>query len=888
MQKKKKAVLCTFLGLWMVLGIAMMASAQENDTKDENVDEFLLEEIVATGTLFKNVAPVGTNTVAIDREDITTTGVSSSNDLLSEVPQITNAFNMVQTPGSDPGLPINRPNIRNLGASGASTTLVLMNGQRMVGSGILQTTPDPSVIPPGVIERMEVVPDGGSSIYGSDAIGGVINFHTRKRFEGFELTTRYGSGDSYNSWDINGTTGWNWGSGSGLVSLYWTDQDGLLGGDRDYVHADNTAQGGSDFRVTNCSPGTITENGITYALPSLTPGTVNVCDDMDHVSIVPAQERSTIYAALQQDFSEKVMLDLTAYYSERKVDIFGRNRVDDANSGVRGSGAIDSTNPYFTPVVAGQTSQTVDFSYAPVRSAQHNTGDFDVFRIVGEMNFQLPRDWQLKTSVNFGDGSNESIEYGVNAAAQAAALAGTTTATALNPYDVAATDPNVLSGILDSVTNLGRADQGLQQYRAVADGSVPLFGKDGIRLAVGAEYFTQKTDVTWGSGPVNDLTLNSSLQKRNVTSVFGEILFPLVSDGSGFGGLDLSASARNDEYSDVGSTFNPKIGLDYRPIDGLRVRANMGSSFQAPSLADLGGAVDSRAILIPVSPFRPADSPDGDFFRPTILIAGGSDDLKPEEADTWSLGVDYTPPSLRGLNVSVTYYNIDYTNAITVNPFFNPALLFSNPGLADTYIINPTQAEVEAMLAGYRYDGFSDIASLYSGGPTPYLIVSAQRKNLASVLTDGIDFDISYTWDTSFGSIDAGIAGNYLLSRDTTSIKGGESYDELDAETVNQLRLALNGGFTAGNLTGSLTINHNDSIVYNGVKVDSFTVANVYFGYTLERPGFMEFLGCEDLQVTLNIDNVLDEDPPFEDNFLSYGNGSTLGRVFTLGLIQKF
>jgi len=141
----------------------------------------LLQEVVVTGTLLRGIAPTGTNLIDVSQADVQATGAVSTNDLIAKIPQLSN-FNTVPVPGSNFGQPIVSTNIRNLGASGGTTTLVLLDGHRLVGQGILQTYADPSIIPPGVIERVEVVPDGGSAIYGSDAIGGVINFITRKHF----------------------------------------------------------------------------------------------------------------------------------------------------------------------------------------------------------------------------------------------------------------------------------------------------------------------------------------------------------------------------------------------------------------------------------------------------------------------------------------------------------------------------------------------------------------------------------------------------------------------------------------------------------------------------------------------------------------------------------
>src|SRR3990170_2049982 len=115
--------------------------------------------------------------------------------------------------------------------------------------------------------------------------------------------------------------------------------------------------------------------------------------------------------------------------------------------------------------------------------------------------------------------------------------------------------------------------------------------------------------------------------------------------------LQLSASARYDDYSDFGDTTNPKFGLNWTVVDGFSLRASSGKSFHAPSLADSNVAtVDSRLQILPFFPFFPPGAPPG----PAIVIAGGQPNLKPETADTWSVGFDFNPAALDRLNVSAT------------------------------------------------------------------------------------------------------------------------------------------------------------------------------------------------------------------------------------------
>jgi iron complex outermembrane receptor protein len=610
-------------------------------------------DIVVTGTLLRGVAPVGTNSVSLNRADILATGAASANDLLASIPQVGN-FGTVPMGTGSYALPIVRPNIRNLGASGGSTTLVLMNGHRLVGAGVLQTSVDPSVIPPDLIERVEIIPDGGSSIYGSDAIGGVINFITRKRYDGIGVNARYGFADNYQAFDGSVVAGKDWGSASAFLSYAYAWHDNILGIDRDYVTADNRANGGADHRGTACAPGNLIIGGIPYALPGKVPGTLNRCDQTDYADIVPRETRHSVFGGFTQDLSDGVTFGVTGYWSQR--DTITRSAQSSQSE------TITVLNPYFTPVGA-ELAQTVAIAFDPVFGPSNvSPARFTSWGLTPTLEAELGGGWQLRALGNYGRSTNETTEDSINSSAVTAAFGGTTTATAINPYNLSATNAALLAKINDFV-NYGQADQKIAEGRLVVDG--PLFAIPGgdVRLAAGAEYHYENIDSFTGSGPAAAITGGSAFTKRNVKSLFGEVLVPIFGEGNRTGGmyaLELSGSLRYDDYSDVGGTTNPKIGITWRPVQSLTLRGNYGTSFHAPSLADLGNSTDSRVQVIPFSPFRAANSSPFDILRPTIAIAGGNANLKPETADTWSLGFDFTPEAIQGLVASATYYNVKF------------------------------------------------------------------------------------------------------------------------------------------------------------------------------------------------------------------------------------
>ena len=881
----RSAAVVALIGGAQLFGAASYAQARQTPApQDDQSGGAVVEEVVVTGTLIRGVAPVGTNVVGVDSEAIAASGAASANDLLARVPQLTTSFNTAPSPGATIALPINRPNIRNLGASGGSTTLVLLNGMRIVGAGVLQTSPDPSVIPPSVLERVEVIPDGGSSIYGSDAIGGVVNFITRKRYDGVEVSARYGLAKKYHQSDVNVTAGKSWDGGSVLIAYSRAEHDNILGSQRDYIHADNRPWGGSDFRVTNCAPGTVTAGGVSYALPGRTVG-ANSCDENDFIDFYPREDRNSVFGALNQQFSDRLTLDVAGFYSSRETTRLGQSSTD--GTGLRGSGAITSANPYFR-AIAGETSQTVAFNYSPVFGmAEANPSRFTSAGLTPVLTYKVNDNWRLKASANWGRSSNTVHTYQIDTTAQANALAGTTTATALNPYDLTATNPAVLAAIRNFEIK-GYSVQTIKEARAVADGELFDLGAGAVKLAAGAEFHQEEIDAAQGQGPRGNPVMFTSHSERKVTSLFGEVLAPVLGADSGVGALNLSASARYDHYDDVGSTTNPKIGFTYVPTPSFKIRGNWGTSFHAPSLADTGNAVDVRAQVLAVSPFRPASSAGSDLFRPTILLAGGNANLKPEKAHTWSIGFDWNPSAaLQGLTVSGTYYNVDFTDAIGLAPFFSGASYFANPSYASFFTINPTLAQATAATAGQRVENAPSIASLYTGTSSPYLLIDARRNNLGTLKVDGVDFDIRYSRPVSFGTVRASLSGTYTLNRDSQAVAGAPKVDELKNGNA---KLAMVGtlGADAGGFSALLTVNRGGGYPVVGVigqtKVKAFTTANLFFRYRLpQQQGWLQ-----STELTLNVDNVFNQDPPYYNDSDGYANGSTLGRLVSVGVKKAF
>ncbi|MEY2943745.1 MAG: hypothetical protein RLY97_1759, partial [Pseudomonadota bacterium] len=228
-----------------VVSLSMPAFAQTAKKADAAVDDE--KEIVVTGTLIRGIAPPGTNTVSLSKDAVAASGASTVSQIMQTIPQL-GSFNSLQAPNPTTGnfVTSNRPNLRNFPGfttTGSSATLMLIDGHRVVGMGISSTSPDLDVIAPGAIERVDVVPDGGSAIYGSDAVAGTINFITRKDFKGLEVNARYGFGSNYKTFDANATAGHSWDGGNIFVSYNYSQHDAIYGRDRDFVKTFPAATG---------------------------------------------------------------------------------------------------------------------------------------------------------------------------------------------------------------------------------------------------------------------------------------------------------------------------------------------------------------------------------------------------------------------------------------------------------------------------------------------------------------------------------------------------------------------------------------------------------------------------------------------------------------------
>jgi iron complex outermembrane receptor protein len=466
------------------------------------------------------------------------------------------------------------------------------------------------------------------------------------------------------------------------------------------------------------------------------------------------------------------------------------------------------------------------------------------------------------------------MNWALNASEQEAALAGTTQATALNPYDPASSDSSVLDAIADYLNLAQDTDQDMFEVRVVIDGALGSMGGGDIRVAAGLETREEGYHRKTLTGPLATGFSTAADVDRRVNSIFAEAYLPVTET------LELSLAARYDDYDDVGDTTNPKIGVTWQPSDAVSIRGSWGTSFHAPSLADIGAPLLYE--FIPVSPFREADSPFfPDFFRPTILFSGAAEGLKPEEAETFSIGGDFQiGPDLM---LSVTYWDLLYEDRMDQNAsfFFTPAY-YEDPVNADFFIRDPASPqEIRDTFGDHPVAGFPSLEVLWAVFGQPYVVSNQNKMNMGSYDLSGLDFSLDYSTDLGGGALDASLSGTYLLKRDKEQLQGSGFTDTLEvgdfARETAKLNLVASLGWGNDAAYVSGTVYHRGSADVGSESIDSFTTLDLYGSYYLN----------DTWSLMATVENALDEEPPFRisDYGVAFLNK---GRVITLGVKAEF
>ncbi len=973
---------------------AQTASKPAADAAEEDTNT---KEIVVTGSSLKGVAPVGSNLVTVSRGDIENLGANTVQQVLKSVPAVVGLNSPGQGGfGSFDGAGTNAPTIHSLGASASNSTLILLNGHRMPVGGANHVLADPNIVPPMMLERVEVLSDGASSVYGSDAVAGVVNFITRRNVDGFEVNVQKGFGKQYGTFNAALVAGKKWDTGSVVLGYAYSNRSNLNAADRTFTAANQVARGGFNFADNNCTTAALTANGRTYyapytaggvnGQPYLSASTANAlasqngqCDLHQYWDIIPSEKRHNMMLSVQQEVGENLRLTADFVYSNRKnAQNISRGVVSGTvYSAVTAAQAATglAVNPFAAAAISTISAQEVAAGRAAVTSATVNfSGDLLLGRgaqIIGkdetfygrlDAEYAITDNWRANVGGLIGrDISSVETLGRLNPSGFALALNGRanavlngvsttvtqvlTSANSIDAFGGGGTNAATLASLSDSRI-FQQGNQTIANIYAKIDGDLFSLPGGSAKLAIGGEYTTYKivqdTIQPNGLGAASFNSLAYVLNySRKVKSGYAELYLPIIGPGQDIPGirkLDLNISGRIDDYSDVGSTTNPKIAANWEIIEGLRVRGNWARSFVAPALTSIGSNAQGRtgesgfttgpnvtlqyalfptAASIPGCPAAPATQCALVGANNGIQLNGGNGNLVPQKGKAWSLGLDFAPPSVPGFRVSLTYWHNELRGGITAPQL---ALVTGSAALSQYLTVFPTgatPAQIAALTNTLPQTGTvgGGAGASVSGTANPiYYIYSNQQQNVLNLDVSGIDLEASYKIETeNMGKFTIGAGFSRKTQFDQFFGATGTKFSVLDVVGYNLTfpSIQYEGRYSLGwdykGIDANVFVNHTGGYLNwgnpanarintagvptgGGDNVKPFITVDAHIGYTLKDTG-----PFKSLQFYADASNLFNKAPPFYNSFGLNGavgydgvNANPIGRVITLGVRSKF
>lgn len=843
-----------------------------------------LSPIIVTGSHIRGKVAAGANLEIYDARTLEQSGYATVQDFFQVLPQNFQGGGGSEDPSAGDLRSSNQlgGSSINLRGLGADSTLILINGRRVPASGLSGNFVDISTIPQTAIERIELLADGASALYGSDAVGGVVNFILRKDFDGAESRFRYGrstSGgvDEYRAAQVFGRS---WSSGNALVSYEYYERDPLKYHDRHFTRtADLRPRGGEDYRHTFSNPGNIldpttfmpayaipaNQNGRSLTIGQLIPNTLNFWDINPGSDLLPRQRRHSIYLTAEQEINSVVSTLAELRFSERKSLFFTETYFTTLT--------VPETNPFLVdPFNVGYAEidydLTADLGLTETDSRVRTYGA----TIGTNIDFNT---WRWETHFTYGREESKNQYDDIDFQALTQALADPDPNTAFNPFgDGSATNPATLAKLLQPVSR--RPISNIINVNSLISGPITTLNGRDISLAVGLDYRNEK--FSYKQYLADFLQRRQSLS-RNIYAAFGEIHAPLVSPTDqvfGVRSLDLSLAGRAEKYSDGGTTYNPRVGVSWHPVEGLRLNATYAESFRAPNLIEQSDALNGSSISVLPDPASPTGR------TRTLVLSGNNPNMDSETAETWTIGIEVQPSVLPGFKAKATYFDTIYTNRIA-----RPDSLATILGLENRYRDIITRNPPPNLLAQLCNQ------PIFRGNPaacTPELVkavVDFRLQNMAASSVRGIDVSINYSHDFFGTSASIGARGTHLIDYKFKQSPLSPYFETVDtlANPVD-LRAQVYASAAIEGASATVILNYTDS--YKNPqserqnKINSFTTLDLTIGVRLSRELKIDKDGK--YQANLSITNIFADSPPFADNGLGYdaSNADPLGRVVSL------
>ena len=902
------------------------ASTQDQSSAATGQNAKQLQTITVTGSALPRVDTETPSPVTvITAQQIARSGFTTVSDVVRSISadnsgSIPNAFTNGFAAGSSGvalrGLTVN-------------STLVLIDGQRAASYALSddgqRSFVDLNTIPLAAVERIEVLKDGASSLYGADAIAGVVNIILRPSFQGIEGSadignSQHGGGFTKKATFMAGAGDLNQDHYNAYFSVQYEKDNPIWTRDREFPYnTDNLSSiGGPNPRVPGnnqgSTVGSITApNGQLQPLRACTPNTQLVTSSAgsycyqdlvnQYTQVQPAMEQGGLYGRVTVKINDTTKAYLSASYMQSKSWAVNTPAQIQNSTPVNTNGitlpAGNPSNPYGAPVA-------INYAFGDIPEGT-NYNNHNV-RLVGGVQGTMG-EWNYNTTATINHTWLDTQQYGFisyNALIQAIDNG---TYNFANPSTNSAA---VRASLAPGYAKTSTSDLDSLDFNA----SRSLFDMPGgaAGLAVGAQVRHEaQDDPTLNPASViynpNDPTLNgtSSLEfqglgnattkgSRDVAGVYGEFDMPLLES------LEADVSGRFDHYSDVGNNFSPKIGMKWKPLDWVAIRGTWSKGFRAPSFAENGSSSAQGFVTVtPPASFSAQHGGDAYSTQPYSLseYTVANHNIKPEKANSFTFGVVVQPTSW--LNASVDYYNIRKSNVIT-GPNYGGALAeyWATGGTLPGVTITPDAVDPQDKTALAR--------------PA---VLTGEYINANSLKTTGVDLDIQGHWD--FGSVKyiselqgtqifqwkmtlpGGVVQSYVGTQGPYNLSSGAGTPRTKGSWSNTViygPLTVTGTlyYTSGyqEIAEDVGVGPGSCLFYNA-DATAFLPSSCRVGsfYDFDLTGSYDI--NQHIAITASLMNVFDRKPPFDPaNYAApnynptYSQAGIVGRFWNVGVKVKF
>jgi iron complex outermembrane recepter protein len=376
-----------------------------------------VEEVVVTGTSIRGTVPTGSNVITVSTEDIDAEAPQNLDEVLKNVPALSDFGQAGQGQHNSTFF---SPNIHQLGGSASGSTLVILDGMRMPLGGTSHSQPDPSIIPTIAVERVEVLADGSSSIYGSDAVAGVINFITRTDYDGVQFSIDGGGASNYDTINTQALLGTTWSGGSALLAVQHSYASDISLASR--VSTWNFAPlGGTNQNTYNCNPATIQPGGAgnvylsataTTSQPIITSPSNAPCPNING-DYLPREDRDNAMMRITQDFGQ-FEFEGTLLGAVRRDVAYVTGGTLTATAFGPGAANAAQVNPFYVnPPGVTATSQTIRYDFnGLIPTGVSPQGSADLY-VNLNLRYKVPEsDWQIRGWVVAAQDNSYADTYG--------------------------------------------------------------------------------------------------------------------------------------------------------------------------------------------------------------------------------------------------------------------------------------------------------------------------------------------------------------------------------------------------------------------------------------------------------------------------------------------